>query len=113
MRGKLTPNEFRNKLQEACAKHSYDPFEELIVLATTKVKMKIDGKDTLVHLLDSDQRIQVAKEIAQYVAPKLKGIEVKGEIDNKLEITVKTFSAIAPAEKPAIDVGGATRSLTA
>lgn len=97
MRGRLTPSEVRNAIQKACDAQDYDPFVELIKLATEKTRVKVDGKVIEVHALDADQRITVAKEIASYMAPKLKNIEVKGEVDNNIHITVTNFSEMPAA----------------
>lgn len=100
-RGKLTPAEARNAIREICEKKNYDPFRELIDLATQKQQVEIDGATVLVHSLDTEQRIAIAKEIAGYMAPKLKNIEVKGEITGDIHITVKSFAA--PGQQPILE----------
>lgn len=98
MRGKLTPAEVRNVIAEACKKKNYDPFEELIELATSKTTVTVNGEEVEVHTCDTDQRIIIAKEIASYMAPKLKNVEVRGEVTGDIHITVKNFTRTAIQE---------------
>lgn len=86
----------RAAIEAACEEKNYNPFKELIDLATqthTIVIKTSDGdKEVETHVLEVSDRIAIAKEVASYLAPKLKSIEVQQEIDGKLEITVKTFN---------------------
>lgn len=83
----------RDAIQKVCDEFEYNPFREMVQLATQKHEVEIGGKQIEVHVLDAGERIAIAKEIGAYMAPKLKSIEVQQEVDGKLEISVTTFAA--------------------
>jgi hypothetical protein len=93
LRGNLTPAEVRNTIHQICAKHNYDPFEELVKLAVGTHNVSINGEMMELPLCDIEQRITIAKELAPYLAPKLKNIEVKQEMTGGFHITLKRFGA--------------------
>jgi hypothetical protein len=90
-RGRLTPAEVRSAIHRICKEKNYDPFTDLIELAVEETDVVVDGKPIRVRTATVDQRITIAKELAQYLAPKLKSIEVSGEIDNEWRISVTHF----------------------
>jgi hypothetical protein len=92
VRGRLTPAEVRACIHTICQDNNYDPFRELIELATGTQEVEVNGKKLTIPLADVDQRITIAKEIAQYMAPKLKSIEVTGEVDNTWDIKITHFT---------------------
>jgi hypothetical protein len=94
LRGKLTPTEVRSAIHEICENNNYDPFEDLIEMAVGRETITINGKDKEVPLCTVDQRIAIARELAQYLAPKLKSIEVGGQIDHDFVINVKKFGEV-------------------
>jgi hypothetical protein len=94
LRGKLTPAEVRKNIQQACSTHQYDPFLELVKLATEKQQIDVKGVGVVeVHVLDADQRIVIAKEIASYLAPKLKNVEVDSKVSGEIKIVVRSFGS--------------------
>ena len=93
LRGKLTPQEVRATIHKLCEENDYDPFKELIILATEKQEITVAGKTLTVPVCDVDQRILIAKELAQYMAPKLKSIEVEGQIDAVFTFKIKHFDS--------------------
>jgi hypothetical protein len=96
-RGRLTPAEVRAAINDICAKHNYNPFEELIKLAVATQNVKIGDEVKTINVCDVDQRISIAKELAPYLAPKLKTIEVEqGEGSGGLTINVVSLEDSKP-----------------
>lgn len=102
MRGALTPGEIRAAIHRVCQENNYDPFRELIEMATGTYPCEVNGQIINMPICTVDQKIMIAKEIAPYLAPKLKNIEVTGEVDNKITFTIRK---IGGAEKPVGDTG--------
>ena len=77
-RAKGTPNKDKQQLLRALQKiyPDYNPLSELLKLAH-------DNETT------NSEKISCHKEIAQYVHPKLKAIEMTGEVDHEFTITWK------------------------
>ena len=71
--------EFRLKLKDLCDTYDYDPFEAMIIMCHTKVDVTdaLTGEVTTQPLLRPMEQIAVHKEIAQYLAPKLKALEIQ------------------------------------
>lgn len=88
-KAKLTPSDVRAAIQSLCAELDYDPFRELIIIAQETLPTEINGEIVQIPIADTDQRITIAKEIASYLAPKLKTIEVEGNIKNDFTFTVR------------------------
>ena len=82
-RKKGTPNKKTACIQAKLDKHGCDPIEEMAKLAMHAVKM--DDMQIAVPLL---------KELAQYVAPKRKAVELSGDSENPLAIS--NIELVAP-----------------
>ena len=103
----------RNCIIELCAKNNYDPIQELIntvkasdqnakaelisLAKSTKVRSKTLREQLLAiadNIVSADLRevIGIHKEVLQYIAPKLRSIETKENIDVNINVTVKKFS---------------------
>ena len=96
---KLTPDEVRESIEAVCKESNYDPFKELIALATETVELQtVGGGSKVIHVATPDQRITIAKEIAGFLAPKLKSVEVKQEISGEINITVRKFTDAEPID---------------
>lgn len=78
-RVKGTPNRMTQTLQEICEKHNFHPFEALLEIA----------KD-----VTHEHRFPALKEIAQYLYPKRKAIEVSQDIDEDFLAAAKQFNAM-------------------
>ena len=80
------------KVAEVLIARGLDPTEELVdILQKTKPVTLKDGTQAQVPVLDDDVRAKVLLELQQYVAPKLKAIEVK--VDGTLELTNEQIDA--------------------
>lgn len=77
-RKKGTPNKSTEELFEICKKYNCDPFEGMVIIASQE-------KDLL-------NKFQMLKEIAQYLYPKRKAIEVSNQDQNGLAIVIKDYS---------------------
>lgn len=79
-------------------------FEPLIDLALEKYPPghQLAGQ----FVCDVDQRIRIWIELLQYQMPKLRAIEVAGEIDNHLTITIKKFGAGDEVARPLAQATG-------
>lgn len=82
----------RDAIHSLCSDLNYDPFKELIALAQETQVVEIDGRQVQCPVASVDQRIAIAKEVAQYLAPKLKGVEVQGTMDASFTFKVVHFS---------------------
>jgi hypothetical protein len=101
---KISPQEVRQAIHKIFEQHNYDPFKELIFLATATVPTEVNGQTINLPLCDIDQRILIARELASYVAPKLKNMEVSGTVDNQLTIKVKMIGLSNTGQVGAINV---------
>lgn len=90
--GKKTPAEVRAAIQVLCEEGNYDPFRELIRLATETVETEIDGRMVNLPICTVDQKIAIAKEVASYIAPKIKNIEIKQEVTGEFTFKIEQFS---------------------
>ncbi len=86
--GSLSPYEIRARIQSLCKDNNYDPFLELIELAKGFTEIEVNGEKVRIDKCTVDQKIAIAKEIAPYLAPKLKSMEITGQTDNSLTIEV-------------------------
>lgn len=91
IRGTLTPAEVRAAIHKICKERNYDPFDELIQLATETQEVEINGKTITVPLASVDQKITIAKEIASYIAPKLRSVEIEAHMDSSWTIKIQKF----------------------
>lgn len=110
-----TPAEVRSRIAEMCAENNYDPVQELLLFVQTSgevlaheireiasvVRNKVISKklenvaNTIKHVGvggDSRDIIGIHKELLQYIAPKLRSMEVKGELDVNFNITVTKYA---------------------
>lgn len=78
---------------------NYDPFLKMIELATETQEVVVDEKIVRCAVCDVDQQITIAKEIASFIAPKLKGIELKAEVDAEFTFKVQQFAEISAGDK--------------
>lgn len=78
MAPKMTPSEMRMRIIELCNGKKYDPIASLIDMVQNDA-------------LEPDTKVAIHRELAQYVAPKIKAIEVTGDVDLNINITVKKF----------------------
>lgn len=82
--------QLRSALADILAKHKITAaFEPLVELALEKHPPghQLEGR----FVCDVDQRIRIWIELLQYQMPKLRAIEVAGEIDNTINITIRKF----------------------
>lgn len=86
--GKKTPAEVRAAIQSICEEMDYDPFKELVRYATEDFETIVDGHVVRLPLATMDQKITIAKEIASYIAPKIKNIEVKAEVEGEFTFKI-------------------------
>ena len=101
-RGKLTHPEKRILAQVACDEAKYNPFTELIDMATDMEEVEVSGDLIKIHSASTDQRISIAKEIASYLAPKVRTLDTGKTGPSTFNITINKFGD-NPIEE-AIDV---------
>lgn len=112
-------------VQELLLKNDIDPLDEMIKMYQTELPWPVDGdgnelKDELRALLNywepainekgkkclrlkTDKRIELMKELAQYVRPKLRGQEIRGTVDHTINVTIQTYDAPRQIEKPRVE----------
>jgi hypothetical protein len=78
MRPQMTPTQMRARIIELCRARKYDPVAAMIDMAQNDP-------------LDADQKIAIHRELAQYVAPKVRAVDVSGEVDLSITVRVKKF----------------------
>jgi hypothetical protein len=82
------------KLDDLFARHGVEPAEELIMMAMERGE---DGQ----HRLSDEQRIRVWSELLGYRMPKLRSMEVRGEVDHSLTVIVRKFGEDVIIERDA------------
>lgn len=108
---KLTPSEVRAKILGIMKSKNYDPFLELIELALEHSEVEVNGRIMKAYTCDVDQRITIAKEIASFIAPKLKGIEIRAEVDAEFTFKVQQFGESKQADKELARPGEPARQM--
>lgn len=87
---KAITGQLRAALSDILAKHKIKAaFEPLVELALEKHPPGHEYAGSFV--CDVDQRIRIWVELLQYQMPKLRAIEVAGEIDNTLTVVIRKF----------------------
>jgi hypothetical protein len=79
-----SPAKMRGIIDELCNKYGVEPAEELIKLATERDAM---GQ----FVLPNGERIKIWSELIQYRMPKMKSLEVQGQVDHNITIKVVSF----------------------
>jgi len=74
---KATPAEIRQGLDLLMQKHDYSPVEELILLAKTTQDEAVEMK--------------IAMFLTEFLVPKLKSVEVKGQVDHIHQVVIRRF----------------------
>jgi hypothetical protein len=87
---KVSANE---AIRALCKELDYDPLRELIELAKEKRPVKLaNGEIADINILEPRERIAIAKEIAPYIHPKYKGVEVEQDVNDEIKITIQRKS---------------------
>lgn len=101
-----TPKDLRDALNLLFEKHDFSPAEEL-------VEMVLETDSTGQYVLSPDQRIRILSDLQSYVMPKLKSVEVSGEVEHKHSIVIVRYGDDGrtsrevlepPKQRDAIDV---------
>lgn len=98
---------WEQSIKELLAKYDLNPIEELLKMAREEIELKPGDEEFIAGLLEDHEVIRrdgkeylrpklkhrkdLWMELAQYVAPKLRSSEVKGQIDYNFNITIKKF----------------------
>lgn len=78
LKPQMTPTQMRARIIELCRGRKYDPVAAMI--------------DMVQHdNIDADQKIAIHRELAQYIAPKVRAVDVSGEVDLTVTVRVKKF----------------------
>ncbi len=86
----------REKIQQICNDNNYDPFEILIKTATDpQTPLKV--------------RLKIAMELAQYLAPKLKAIDIDAKFGGGVTVNIVKFGDgdIPSANRLDVELGSA------
>lgn len=96
-----TPQGLRARLEEALSKFGITAaFEPLIELATERYPADFPVENLRGQLVCTvDQRIKIWTEILQYQMPKLKAVEVAGQVDNSITVIVRRFGGDSIVER--------------
>jgi hypothetical protein len=100
-------------VRELLLKHDIDPLEEMMKMYQHELPWPVDGdgnvlvdelkallpywepavneKGKKILRLKTDKRIELLKELAQYAHPKLRGAEVRGNVDYNITVNIKSF----------------------
>ena len=113
-----TPSEVRARISELCQANGYDPVAELLLFVQTSGEVLVQEINEIAKAVksvklrerlekvaeaikhvgvggDSRDIIGIHKEILQYIAPKLRSMEIKGDFDLNFNITVTKFAGAA------------------
>lgn len=77
-----TPNK-RRSILEVCESLSFDPFEEMARMASSK---------------EHDRQFDALKELCQYVEPKKKALEVSGSLSPDMAAMAEQFASMSKEE---------------
>lgn len=72
---KIIPNKFRWDVSQICIEMGFDPFRKLIEIATEGQYEK--------------NRLEAAKELANYIAPKLRSVELSTEAGKHFNVIIE------------------------
>jgi hypothetical protein len=86
-KGAKTKKSFYFEAVAACDRLGVNPFEILARIASGEL-LKIDGVSP--EKIDAKLRMDAAAELCQYLAPKLKSIEHKGDIGEGFQLFINT-----------------------
>jgi hypothetical protein len=119
-RTKTTPSEFREHLLEICEQRDYNPAVALLDLvkgeknALKQQILSIAKQQTIAPLrkqlmdiaevvgaigLSAREVVDIHKELLQYIAPKLRSLDISGEIDTNLTVVVRKFKEAEDVRK--------------
>lgn len=87
----LTPTEIRARISTVLSHYRYDPIQELVRIA--------QGADT-----PMDTKVAIAKELAKYVAPQLKSLDVHVEGEMNITVNVLKFTDTSGKLAPRTEV---------
>jgi hypothetical protein len=90
--------EIRRLAEKACEDAEYNPFNELIEIATETEDIIIKDKTITVHKATRSERIAIAKEVAAYVQPKIKSTETEEKSAPTFVIQVQKFGDVTVSE---------------
>jgi hypothetical protein len=88
-------NSFREQLRDYCTSIGVDPHHYManIIADESTIVYGVDanGEPIVGPAAKPDLKLQAAKELAQYLEPKLKAIEHSGEVDHAVRIIEVTL----------------------
>ena len=87
----MTAKEVREHIFKLCEEMDYDPIRALISTVVEGYKVTVDGREVNVPI-DPKEAIGIHNTLAAYIAPKIKSIEVSGEVNNTLNVNIIKFS---------------------
>lgn len=90
--------EIKRLAEKACEDAEYNPFNELIEIATETEDIIIKNKTITVHKATRSERIAIAKEVAAYVQPKIKSTETEEKSAPTFVIQVQKFGDVTVSE---------------
>jgi hypothetical protein len=91
MRGrKLTPSEIREGIDALFQKYDFSPVENLVLLCMGQPDKP----------LTTAQEIQINMFLTEFLIPKLKSVEVKGQVDHVHTIVMRRFGPDGPVDIP-------------
>lgn len=116
LRPGYTPAEVRRRIAQLCTKAGYDPVRELLsfvkeaarplrdelldIADTIENEPEIDTDEicprlrhlaSLIQAPNHSEIISIHKELLQYVAPKLRGVDISGEVKQDITVNIKHF----------------------
>ena len=95
------PKAFRDKLRAYCARLGIDPFEYMadLIANTELVPIGVDaeGQPVLAPLVPVQVKFNCAKELASYLEPRMRTLEVTGHPDHPLHFMVQVKTTLAQA----------------
>lgn len=119
-----TPSEIRARLSELCKEHDYDPIKALLEIisdaragtvkdAAIQICQDMEGEGCSAELvermrvitvkipsIEMRELIGIHKEILQYIAPKLRSMDIQAHVDTEVHVAVAQFNEVPADQDP-------------
>lgn len=91
---RMTPAEIREGMDLLFQKYDFSPVEELILIARSDETLE-------------STKVSICKFLTEFLIPKLKSVEVKGQVDHNHMVVIRRFGPDGkPEDKPLVKVPG-------
>lgn len=100
-RSKRSAKELQEAMYLLMEKHDFSPMEELVQIA---ISLRGDPAQ-------QDLRVKILQDLMQYTQPKLKSVEVRGEVDHKHTVVIVRYGEDGRVSQERLSAPGAPQVL--